>query len=239
MQFANAVMSRKIQHASMIQINQSGSTTIAANQLLRLRSEFEERHCVILPQLFAPGLVKTLLRQIESAQFYRNSHLDHRAREFAWDLTIQHDEMPLHLIHFVLNNPRFLYTIQELTGCPPIGSFGGRIYRNLPNNGHRLEWHDDTDDRERLLGISINLSSERYDGGVFQLRRKGSEGIVCEVAGGEPGDTHVFQISPGLQHRVTRVTGEAARTAAAGWFVSSPDYRTALNSLISPNLNRS
>ena len=116
---------------------------MAADQFARLRREFGHRHCIILPQLFSSGLVRMILQQIESAQFYRNSHRDHLAQEFAWDLTIRENEMALHLIHFLLNNPRVFRAIQEITGCPEIGSFGGRIYRSLPNNEHRLDWHDD------------------------------------------------------------------------------------------------
>jgi len=176
-----------------------------------------------------------ILLQIESAQFYRNSHRDHLAQEFAWDLTIRENELALHQIHFLLNNPRVFRAIQEITSCPKIGCFGGRIYRSLPNKEHRLDWHDDTDRSERLLGISINLSTERYAGGIFQLRQKESERIVCEVGSGNPGDTHVFRFSFQLQHRVTRVEGEAARTSAAGWFLSAPDCRTALKNLSCSN----
>ncbi len=219
----------------MIQITQSRVIIIAADHFSRLRSEFAQRHCVVLPQLFAPGLVRMILQQIESAQFYCNSHRDHLAREFAWDLTVRESEMALHLIHFVLNNPRVFSAVQEITGCPKIGSFGGRIYRSLPNKKHRLDWHDDTDRSERLLGISINLSTERYAGGIFQLRQKESERMFCEVGSGNLGDTHVFRISPQLQHRVTRVEGEVARTSAAGWFLSAPDCRTALRNLSCAN----
>jgi hypothetical protein len=210
---------------------QSSVITIATDQIARLRSEFVQRHCVTLPQLFASGVVRMILQKLESAQFYRNSHRDHRAQEFAWDLTLRENEMALHLIHFLLNNPRVFSVIQEITGCPEIGSFGGRIYRSLPNKEHRLEWHDDADRVERLLGISINLSTERYAGGIFQLRQKESGRIVCEVGSGNPGDANVFSISPQLQHRVTRVEGESARTSAAGWFLSAPDCRTALKNL--------
>ena len=215
----------------MIQITQRGVTTIAADQFARLRSEFTDTHCVVLPQLFSSALVRRVLQQLESAQFYPNSHQDHRAQEFAWDLTVRENEMALHLIHFLLNNPKVFSAIQEITGCPEIGSFGGRIYRSLPNQQHRLDWHDDTDRKRRMLGISINLSPECYSGGIFQLRRKESRQIVCEVGCGNLGDTHLFRISPQLQHRVTRVEGEKARTSAAGWFLSEPDYQTALKNL--------
>jgi hypothetical protein len=33
----------------------------------------------------------------------------------------------------------------------------------------------------------------------------------------------IFRIAPELQHRVSAVEGDAAKTSYAGWFVSDPD----------------
>jgi hypothetical protein len=218
----------------MIQITQRSVITIAAAQIARLRREFDEKHCVILPQLFSSGLIGTILQKIESAQFYRNRHRDRRGREFAWDLTVRENEMALHVIHFLLNNQEVFSSIQKITTDQEIGSYAGRIYRTLPHQGHRLDWHDDAEHSERMLGISVNLSSEHYAGGLFQLREKQSERVLCEVGSGNLGDAHVFRISPQLQHRVTQVEGEQARTSAAGWFLSEPDHLTALKNLSRP-----
>jgi 2OG-Fe(II) oxygenase superfamily len=215
----------------MLEITQSGTISNTGDQSDRLRQEFTQRHCVILPQLFAPGLVRTLLQQIESAKFYRNRVADDLTREFAQDLTICQNEIALHVVHFVLNNPRVFRAIEEITGCSRIGSFGARIYCGLPNGHHHLDWHDDTDCPERLLGLSINLSAKPYDGGAFQLRDKNSRQILCKLQKVKPGDAHLFRIAPTLQHRVTRVEGQNSRTSAAGWFLSAPDYRTALRTL--------
>jgi len=218
----------------MIQITQRSVITKGAAQIARLRSEFAEHHCVILPQLFSSGLIRIILQRLESAQFYRNRHRDRRAQEFAWDLTVRENEMALHLIHFLLNNHDVFSAIQQITTGAEIGSYAGRIYRTLPHLGHRLDWHDDADRNERMMGISINLSSERYAGGLFQLREKQSERILCEIGSGNLGDAHVFRISPQLQHRVTEVEGDSARTSAAGWFLSEPDHLTALKNLSCP-----
>jgi 2-oxoglutarate-Fe(II)-dependent oxygenase superfamily protein len=215
----------------MLQITQSGAISKAQDQTNRLRAEFRRRHCIILPQLLAPGLMRTLLQQIEAAEFNRNRVADDFRHEFALDLTICKDEIALHVVHFVLNNPSLFNAIEEITGCSRIGSFGARIYRSLPNGDHHLDWHDDTDCPERLLGLTINLSAKAYEGGVFQLRDKNSGQIICELEKVNPGDAHLFRIDPNLQHRVTRVAGQNSRTAATGWFLSAPGYRTTLRSL--------
>ena len=69
--------------------------------------------------------------------------------------------------------------------------------------------------------MSVNLGPRPYDGGVFQLRRRGSEDILCELPNVVPGDAILFQISKELVHQVTPVVGTEPKTAFAGWFVSS------------------
>lgn len=215
----------------MLQITQSGAMSKAKDQSNGLRQEFDRQHCVILPQLFAPGLVRTLLQQIESARFYRNRVEDDLKREFAQDLTICGSEIALHVVHFVLNDPRVFRLVEEIAGCSRIGNFSGRIYRSLPNGDHHLDWHDDTDCPERLLGLTVNLSVKPFDGGTFQLRNKDSQQIICALQRLNPGDAHLFRIAPYLEHRVTCIKGQNSRTSAAGWFLSAPDHRTALRRL--------
>jgi hypothetical protein len=213
----------------MIQITQSKAMVADEAQLEQLRCEFARRHCVVLPQFLTASLLERVLEKIEAAQFYSNSHRDGRKQEFGWDLTIRENEMALHLIYFLLNSCSLFQIFQRITDCSAIGSFGGRIYRSLP--GDWLNWHDDTDVSERVLGISINLSPERYAGGLFQLRERESEQIIWEAGSGNLGDAHLFRISRRLQHRVTRVEGNIPRITAAGWFLSAPDCLTVLKSL--------
>ena len=68
--------------------------------------------------------------------------------------------------------------------------------------------------------MSLNVGSDCYSGGVFQLRRKGSEEILVEAPNNVPGDAIVFRISREFQHRVTEVTSSDPKTAFAGWFRS-------------------
>lgn len=166
----------------MIQISQSGVSVFDDEKIKDLRESFAEYHCVVLPQLFESSLLRRIIKQIESAQFYPNKHIDYNQQEFATDLSIGQDELALHQINLLLNNKKLFQVIEKITGCGAIGSFGGRIYRNQPNTNNQLEWHDDTDSKERLIGISINLSPKCYDGGVFQIREKKSKNIMCEVS---------------------------------------------------------
>ena len=73
--------------------------------------------------------------------------------------------------------------------------------------------------------MSINLGRGVYRGGVLQLRDGASKKVLQEVSNVGPGDGVVFQLSGGLEHRVTAVEGAVAKTTFAGWFCSTPDCR--------------
>ena len=115
-------------------------------------------------------------------------------------------------------------TVERITQCGSISVFDGRIYRMAPGTDHYDSWHDDTNDN-RLVGMSVNLGSLPYLGGVFQLRKNSCEEILCEVPNVVQGDAILFRISPELKHRITPVQGTQPKTAFAGWFRSAaPDF---------------
>lgn len=215
----------------MVQITSTGFTVSNPSQIYRMQAEFAEKNGIVIPQLFDNKLIQKIVKNIEAAEFYPHRHYGQDQQEFANDLTMRENELAMHQIHLLLNNQLFFDFIESITGCSPIGSFGGRIYQNLPEKNHQLEWHSDTEQKERLIGISINLSVNPYQGGIFQIRERLSKKITFEVAGKNLGDAHIFRISPELQHRVTSTKGNFARIVAAGWFFSEPDIRTAIKSL--------
>ena len=77
----------------------------------------------------------------------------------------------------------------------------------------------------RLIGMSLNLSKDVFQGAVFQLRDRYSKRILHETANTGCGDAIIFRLADHLQHRNTEVTGTAPKTAFAGWFRShQPGY---------------
>jgi hypothetical protein len=85
---------------------------------------------------------------------------------------------------------------------------------------HYDKWHDDNIEN-RVIGMSINLSTEPYSGGLFQLRLRESGRILTEIANIGRGDALLFKISANLQHRVSDIEGDKSKTAFAGWFLSN------------------
>ena len=93
----------------------------------------------------------------------------------------------------------------------------------LDFSGVPLHWHDDMNDRARKLAIVINLSGRPFQGGQFQLRRKGADGLLLAFDHVEPGSALLFAVRPELEHRVLPVTGTNPRRVYAGWFLDRPE----------------
>ena len=179
----------------------------------RLQGNFRVDHIVLLPALLEPSLVDDILRRVENGAWQGMSHKN------IGDEIVSTDVPAHHALHFMANAPAFLDAVRTISGCPEITWFGGRVYRFSPNSGHYDSWHDDLDGHRRV-GMSLNLSPNGFQGGVFQLRDHASKRVLAEYANTGLGDAILFLISEDLEHQVTRVEGSSARTAFAGWFQS-------------------
>lgn len=194
----------------MIQLQQS-RVVIDPGDISKLRMHFRRSHCVLLPKILEASLLDLLLSRFQGARWQRKAHSNIRVE------TISMDQLGLEVLHFLINAPNFLNFIEEVGETEPITWCGGRVYRMLPNSRHYDSWHDDNI-KNRLIGITINLSPLPYRGGVFQMREEGSKRLLVQIANTGLGDALLFRISRKLEHRVTEVTGNQPKTAFAGWF---------------------
>jgi hypothetical protein len=207
----------------VLQIARSGLVgSASAGYLSELRAEFEKRHYLKLPRLLDTELLDSIQSQIGAADFHERVHEGIGSNK---ELCMS-DNAALTALQFLLNDPRLFELIQRVTQCERIGCFQGRVYR-VAADGHHDSWHDDLGEA-RLLGMSINLSTAAYSGGVFQLRERDSGKILSEVANAGRGDALIFRLSARHQHRITGIEGSLAKTAFAGWFRSQPDFVTLL-----------
>jgi hypothetical protein len=138
----------------------------------------------------------------------------------------ERDNIGFHLLHFLANDPKLFHLMQQITGCGRIGCFSGRVYRMVAGHDYNLAWHSDLP--HRLIGMSINLSTEAYSGGIFQMRDCGSSQILYQGVSSGFGEGIVFRIAPEVEHRVSKMEGTIPKTAFAGWFKSQPDYHASL-----------
>ena len=214
----------------MLQITKTGLSATNNDLLERLRDQFSINQSLRLSAFIDGSIVDQLTTSIDTAKFLDTNHLDSKKREFAKDFTIDGGEIATHMFHLVLNNANLFKVIEQITDCPSIGGFSGRIYRSISNADHHLSWHDDNEDPRRLIGISVNFSRDLFSGGVFQLREKKSKKILTEIANTELGSAMIFRVSSELEHRITRIEGDKPRTAGAGWFSSVSDYLPSIKS---------
>ena len=77
-------------------------------------------------------------------------------------------------ISLALNRRTLLDWIATVAKCGRLGSVEGRVVQTALRPDDRLRWHDDLEDTgtQRRLGITIGLSNQAYDGGLFELRKK-------------------------------------------------------------------
>lgn len=178
----------------------------------KLRDRFATEHCVVLENLLERPLLEKIQREIERAQWNIAAFDD-----FGTELTL-HDSTAVNLLKFLLNGPEFLRLVRVITGCAQISDLTCRVYRLCAGSRHQLSWHTDASDPQRQVGFSLNLSTDVFHGGAFELRDRHTSGHLARVNNTGFGDALLFRISRDLQHRVAEVEGTVAKTACAGWF---------------------
>jgi hypothetical protein len=186
------------------------------------REVFARHHCVKLRSFLTTDLSAEIFTKMPSKDFYERVH-----EGVGSEACLREDSSMLSLLWLLVNDDRLFRAVEAVTGCPAIGSFQGRVYRFTESPSHHDDWHDDLVDN-RLVAMSVNLSSHPYDGGVLQIRDSTSGEILHEESNTGPGDALIFRLAPELKHRVTSVTGHRPKTAYAGWFKSVPDFKALL-----------
>jgi hypothetical protein len=184
-----------------------------------LRKQFAAQRSLRLPGLLSPELLGDVQRRLATAEFVRTVHAG--VHPPSVDLSMVPNELA-GLLELVCNDPALWRVLEELTGSPKITRFGGFVYRLDPDAGLHHNWHDDVLD-DRLLAMSVNLGDDPYEGGELLLRDEATGTIVGSATNVVAGDAVVFQIAPGLRHRVLPVT-RGTKTAFAGWFCGGESY---------------
>ena len=215
----------------MIQLQKSREI-IDSDDLGRLKTAFARENCVFLPKLLDAAILKFLVPHLERQIWIQRSH------EGIGSDDILCDGAAVRLLHFVTNTPGFLEAVREISGCKDLTLFQGNVYRLIPDSDHYDSWHDDVKENSdrRLVGMSLNLGSRDYEGGVFQLREEDSKRIIFEIANTGWGDATLFRLSSRFKHRVTAVTGKEPRVAFAGWFrADTADFLASLRHTAAQN----
>jgi hypothetical protein len=202
----------------MLRIARNGLTKTGAEaDVAAARQHFDERHWLRLRGFVDSDLLRALHRELDRAEFYDRSHDGIGA-----ELCLASGPITASL-ELLANDPALFSTIDELTGCGPFGCFDGRVYRMMALD-HHDSWHSDLGE-DRRVAMSVNLSTSVYSGGVTEFRHSNESDAFDRVANTGFGDAIIFRLDPGLRHRVTGVEGSMPKTAWAGWFRATPNFR--------------
>jgi hypothetical protein len=184
-----------------------------------MRAHFAAHRWLRLPQVLSPELLHDAQRRLASAEFIRTVHS--AVDPPSVDLSMAPNALSA-LLELLFNDPALWRLLEDVTRCARIARFGGFVYRLDPTAGLHHNWHDDMRD-DRLLAMSVNLGHESFEGGTLLLRDERTGEVIGSVANTGIGDAVIFQIAPGLRHRVLPVT-RGVRTAFAGWFCGGESY---------------
>lgn len=204
----------------MIEI-QSNKTIIHSQKVLdELKDEFDKKHCVVLDKLLAPSFSTIIKKQLEHSDYIETNHQNSTGRYFGKEDTLySKNNFLVPTLSILLNGDTFIEAIKYITNTPNIQSFSGRIYKLHESKEGFLTWHDDATSTEaRLIGFSLNLSPEVFEGGHFMIRDKKTKEVYQEVTYKDWGSAHLFRIDDSLEHMVSKVEGKHPRVALGGWF---------------------
>lgn len=203
----------------MIRITQAG---IAArpDAVDQLRAEFAATGCAMLPGFLSPPVLRVLTKQLEKGRFEVTEEVGRESGHvLGTTFKMPQAEPAVVALNFILNSPALLDLAARVADSPPLASFVGRLHRTAANSGQHIDWHGDIADF-RAVGLDINLSSEDYQGGLFQIRGPDLQ-VRREIGSWFAGDAFLFRIMDNWQHRLTHVES-GLRTVGVGWFRTQP-----------------
>ncbi|MEN2792100.1 2OG-Fe(II) oxygenase [Sphingomonas oligophenolica] len=176
---------------------------------------FERHRAIAFSDMIDTAFFNQLLKLCSRAQFVADTATDiaQRQRETPG---IAGDALAL-----ALKRPDLLRWLERATGCESLRSTFGRVTQIAPGAVHRLGWHDDLpEDPTRRLAITINLSENAYEGGLFELRFKKTRQLLARHRHEVPGSVLIFDVSDELEHRVWPITAGGPRRMFTGWFLA-------------------
>jgi len=204
----------------MIQIDKNEVKIASAEQLEALRHIFDTQHCIVLNELISPNLRPMVANLLQKEQDYvKKVHKRENGSIIGEEFMVSQKNMLYNLFFLLMNTNSFLEIVKSITGCESIKMANGRIYK-LDNSDETFDrWHSDIVPSEgRMIGFSINLSEQPYEGGHFLIKNSVTGEIYRNVHYDTWGTAHFFRIDKKLQHKVSKVTSASPRVAYAGWF---------------------
>jgi hypothetical protein len=176
---------------------------------------FKRHRAIAFSDMIDPAFFRQLLQLCGRAQFVTDLETDIAQRQR------ETPGIAGGALALALKRNDLLRWLEKATGCEPLHSTFGRVMQIVPGGAHRLDWHDDLpEDPTRRLGITINLSENAYEGGLFEIRVKKTRQVLARHRHEMPGSVLIFDVSDELEHRVWPITAGGPRRIFTGWFLA-------------------
>lgn len=199
----------------------SGSKTVIESDPTgdaELAGQFAERKCLVLDDIFEPDVIAILARLRAEMTLVPDL--------IAADGGRLREEPPRigQMLSMLLRRPALCAWLERITGVTPLRGVRG-VIGQLDPGGQYLGWHNDMNEPQRKLGVTVNLSEHPYDGGRFEMKWKDADELLLAFDHRRFATALVFFIDKQLFHRVTPVTAGGPRIVFAGWFVADAQHR--------------
>src|SRR5438093_114767 len=121
-----------------------GEVIVQPNAVARLRAEFDETGCAMLPGFMTAPLLDILRRQLEKAQFETKDEVARgTGKVFGNTLKLMQTEPGVVALNFILNRPELFELARQICDTPPLGHFLGRLHRTTADTPQEIGWHSD------------------------------------------------------------------------------------------------
>lgn len=178
------------------------------------QADFARTRAIEVRDALTPDMLALVMRVLATVEFEAQTiaAFGKRERETAGQIGTA--------LSLVLRRPNLLAWLSQATGCGPLGGAVGRVMQQRAGHDHQLGWHDDIGQTLRRLAVTINLCEAPYEGGLFEMRRKKDRELLFSHRHTEVGTMLIFEVSPGLEHRVHPVSAGGPRRVFTGWFLA-------------------
>jgi hypothetical protein len=176
-------------------------------------AQFGLQHAAYFPDFLNPDLGDIITKICQSASF---------AAEYVCgvgDRQIEVSDRAGAALSLALRDRPLLAWLSRVAGRGDVTTASGSVARLAAGTADALDWHDDRVEGRRLA-ITIDLSTQVFEGGAFEMRRKGCGDPLFVHTPSRFGSALIFQVRSDLEHRVLPVTSGGPRTTFSGWFLA-------------------
>lgn len=190
-----------------------GATSTCLGDADAAAKEFAAQRAIVCHDALAPALVAKLDRICDAAEFVSDhvAQLGHRR--------IETPRVAGSAIALLLHRAPLFRWLEAVTNCATIGDIEGRVVQTYAEPGDELAWHNDLNKGQRLLAVTVALTSSSYVGGAFELREVGAGQLLFSYTHDRPGSIVVFEVSKRFEHRVLPLSSGGPRRVFTGWFL--------------------